>query len=188
MKPAAWFVLAFLALPSVITITACGGGGSSSASASAPITVSVSASSNSVQTGGTDSFTATELNDVSGRGVTWTVSCSASQCGTVSPTATPSGIATTYYAPTTPPASDVTITVKATSVADGSKSGSSSITFSAITVSVSQATAIVQAGQTLLISGTANNDPSGQGVKWSISPTSGAGTLSECPSLENQDS
>src|SRR5207253_3826948 len=46
-----------------------------------------------------------------------------------------------------------------TSVADGSKSGSSSITFSAITVSVSQATAIVQAGQTLLISGTANNDP-----------------------------
>ena len=178
MKPAACFGLALVSLALVIAITACGGGGSSSVSASSPITVSVSASSNSVQAGGTDSFTATELNDVSGRGVTWTVSCSASQCGTVSPTATPSGIATTYYAPTTPPASDVTITVKATSVADGSKSGSSSITFSAITVSVSQATAIVQAGQTLLISGTANNDPSGQGVKWSISPTSGAGTLS----------
>src|SRR5947207_14219198 len=99
MKTAAWFVLAVLALAAVITITACGGGGSSSVSASSPIIVSVSASSNSVQTGGSDSFTATELNDASGRGVTWTVSCSAPQCGTVSPTATPSGIATTYNAP-----------------------------------------------------------------------------------------
>ncbi len=178
MKTAAWFVLAFLALASVVTITACGGGGSSSVSASSPITVSVSASSNSVQAGGTDSFTATELNDASGKGVTWTVSCTASQCGTVSPTATASGVATTYTAPSAPPASDVTITVKATSVADGSKSGSASITFSAITVSVSQTTAVVQAGQTLQISGSANNDPSGQGVSWSISPTSGAGTLS----------
>jgi dienelactone hydrolase len=182
MKTAAWFVLAVLALASVITITACGGGGSSSVSASSPIMVSVSASSNSVQAGGSDSFTATELNDASGRGVTWTVSCSAPQCGTVSPTATPSGTATTYFAPTTPPASDITITVKATSVADGSKSGSASITFSAITVSVSQTTAIVQAGQTLLISGSANNDPSGQGVSWSISPTSGAGSLSNANS------
>src|SRR6266566_2798647 len=182
MKPAAWFVLAFLALASVVTITACGGGGSSSVSASSPITVSVSASSNSVQAGGTDSFTATELNDASGKGVTWTVSCTASQCGTVSPTATASGVATTYTAPSVPPASDVTVTVKATSVADGSKSGSASITLSAITVSVSQATATVQAGQTLLISGSVNNDPSGQGVKWSISPTSGAGTLSNANS------
>ena len=162
MKPAAWFVLALLALASVITITACGGGGSSSVSASSPITVSVSATSDSVQAGGTDSFTATELNDTSGKGVTWAVSCGASQCGTVFPTATASGVATTYTAPSAPPASDVTITVKATSVADGSKSGSSTITFSAITVSVSQATAIVQAGQTLQISGSANNDPSGQ--------------------------
>src|SRR6266576_2560061 len=178
MKTAAWFVLAVLALAAVVTITACGGGGSSSVSASSPIMVSVSASSNSVQAGGSDSFTATELNDASGRGVTWTVSCSASQCGTVSPTATASGVATTYNAPTAPPASDLTITVKATSVADGSKSGSATITLSAITVSVSQATAIVQAGQSLLLSGSVNNDPSGQGVSWSISPTSGAGTLS----------
>jgi len=184
MKTAAWFVLAVLALASVITITACGGGGSSSVSASSPIMVSVSASSNSVQAGGSDSFTATELNDASGKGVTWTVSCSASQCGNVSPTATPSGVATTYFAPTTPPASDATITVKATSVADGSKSGSATITFSAITVSVSQTTAIVQAGQTLLISGSANNDPSGQGVSWSISPTSGAGSLSNANSSD----
>ncbi len=113
MKPAAWFGLALVSLALVIAITACGGGGSSSVSASSPITVSVSASSNSVQAGGTDSFTATELNDASGKGVTWTVSCTASQCGTVSPTATASGVATTYTAPSVPPASDVTVTVKA---------------------------------------------------------------------------
>src|SRR6266566_5081763 len=186
MKPAAWFVLAFLALASVVTITACGGGGSSSVSASSPITVSVSASSNSVQAGGTDSFTATELNDASGKGVTWTVSCTASQCGTVSPTATASGVATTYTAPSAPPASDVTIAVKATSVADGSKSGSASITFPSVTVSVTaSANSVIAGGTVPNIVAIVGHDPSNKGVTWNVSCSPapcGSVTLTATPS------
>jgi dienelactone hydrolase len=178
MKRTASFALALLGFTSVTIIAGCGGGSGSPAITAPPLTVSVSADSTSVPAGGQANFTATVSNDPSGKGVTWTVSCSASSCGSVSSNKTPSATATTYTAPSAPPPSDLTVTVKATSVADTSKSGSATITVVAITVSVSPTTATVQAGGVVPINANANNDPSGLGVTWTISPASGAGTLS----------
>ena len=176
MRRATSVVLPILVFTSVIIALGCSGG-NSFVPPPPVISVSVSGSSPNVPAGGTASFTANVTNDTSSRGVTWTVSCSASQCGSVSPTSTQSGVSTTYTAPTVPPPSDTTITVKATSIADTSRSNSATITFSAVTVATSLTSASVQAGNSLNISASVNNDLSGQGVTWSISPSSGVGTL-----------
>src|SRR5689334_37617 len=176
MNRATSVLLTILLFTSVITAPGCSGGNSMVQPPPA-ISVSVSAGSPNVPAGGTAPFTATVTNDLSSMGVTWSVSCSVAQCGTVSPTSTLSGNSTTYTAPPTPPPSDMLITLKATSVADTSKSNSATITFSAVSVSVSLTSASVQAGNSVDISASVNNDLSGQGVTWSISPPSGVGTL-----------
>src|SRR5262249_60229101 len=63
-------------------------------------TVSVTPNSATVSAGGTAPFTATVTNDASHGGVAWTVTCDIPPCGSVSPTSTASGAATTYTAPT----------------------------------------------------------------------------------------
>jgi predicted dienelactone hydrolase len=176
MNRATSVLLTTLLFTSVILTLGCGGG-NSMVSPPPVISVSVAAGSPNVPAGGTASFTATVNNDTSSRGVTWSVTCPVSQCGSVSPASTLSGNSTTYTAPAAPPPSDMTITVKATSVADTSKSNSATITLSAVSVSVSLTSASVQAGNSVDITASVNNDLSGQGVTWSISPASGLGTL-----------
>jgi hypothetical protein len=71
-------------------------------------------------------LTAAVSHDATNGGVSWTVSCAAAECGSVAPTTTPSGAATTY----TPPAAiagDIRVTIKATSVADKSKAGAATL-------------------------------------------------------------
>ena len=177
MNRSAYGLLTILVFISLATIVACSGPASVMGPPPPVISVSVSAGSPTVPAGGTASFIATVSGDSSNSGVTWSASCSASQCGSFSPPSTPSGTATLYTAPNTPPPSDMTITVKATSVHDGSKSNSATITFSAVSVSISPASASLQAGNSLPVSATVNNDLSGKGVSWSISPASGVGTL-----------
>lgn len=135
------------------------------------ISVFVSAGTTTVQAGATTQITATVTNDSANKGVTWTVSCSPAPCGTVAPTATASGAATTYTAPTTPPSGGLTVTIAATSVADTSKSASATITVTvpAITVDVEPPAATVEAGSTAQFTATVANDPSNKGVTWSVS-------------------
>ena len=158
-----------------VTITATSvANTSASASATiivpAAIAVSVSPSTAMVQASATAKFTATVTNDPANKGVTWTVSCSAAPCGTVSPTATASGAATTYTAPATPPANNLTVTITATSVANTSASASATITVpAAIAVSVSPSTATVQPGATAKFTATVTNDPANKGVTWTVS-------------------
>jgi dienelactone hydrolase len=178
MIRAASVLLTLLGIASIATFTACSGSSAETSSARV-ITVSVTADSASVPAGSTASVTATVGQDSANRGVSWKVSCSSAQCGTVSPGTTSSGSSTTYTAPTVPPANDIIVTVTATSVADTAKSNSATITVPALTVSASPATAAVQAGVSLPITAAVNNDISGQGVSWSISPASGLGTLSD---------
>ena len=116
-------VLSILVLAGSV-LSGCGGSGSKS---SAPISVSVSASKAAVDQGQSVSVTATLTNDTSNQGVTWSVSCSASACGSVSPQTTTSGVATTFTAPVGA-ASD---TITATSVADSTKTGTAAITVNA---------------------------------------------------------
>lgn len=66
-------------------------------------------------------------DDAQNAGVNWTVTCGSSSCGSFSPTSTASAVATTYTAPAAIPAGN-TVTVKATSVTDATKSASATIT------------------------------------------------------------
>lgn len=142
---------------------------SASATISVPaIVVTVSPPGVTLQPGGTQQFTATVSNDPSSKGVTWTVSCSAAACGTVSPTATASGAATTYTAPSTTSLSGLTVTLTATSVTDTSKSASATITVPGVTVSVMPSSASLQAGATQQFTATVSNDPTNSGVTWTL--------------------
>ena len=105
-------------------LTACGSGASNVGPLAPAINVSVSPAIAAVQTASTARLTATVANDAGNRGVTWTVSCSATQCGTIAPVTTLSGAPATYTAPATSPSS---ITVTATSVTDNSKAASSEL-------------------------------------------------------------
>jgi dienelactone hydrolase len=162
-----------------VTLIAVGNYGCGSTPPPHPISVSVSPTSATVQAGATVQLTTTLLYDFDGKGVTWTVSCSATSCGGVSPSATGAGTATTYTAPSTPPASGLSVTVKATSVADQMASASATITVPGNTVSVVPATATVEAGATAKFTATVGNDPSNTGVTWTVSCSSApCGTVS----------
>ena len=154
-------------------------GGDSSASPPPPaITVSVAPATSTVPAGTTQALTATLQNDSSQRGVTWAIS-PASGAGTLS-NATSTSV--TYTAPASAPPSDMTVTITATSVADPTRSAAASVTVPALSVAVDPSTATVDAGGTQTLTATVQGDPAGKGVTWSISPTSGAGTLSNATS------
>ena len=157
-------------------LESCGGGGGGGSQSR--IVVSVSADRTSVAAGDTASVTATLQNDGAHGGVTWTVTCTEEPCGSISPAASASGVPTTYTAPPNAPASDLTITIRATSVSDSARSGSTTISLSSIFVSVDPPSAMVDAGTTQAISATVENDVAHKGVTWAIAPESGAGTLS----------
>jgi len=156
-----------VAIPFLALIAAsnsgCGGG-----SSAPPISVSVSPISVTVQSGTTAQFTASVLNDTAGKGVTWTVSCSAAPCGSVSPTSTLSGVSTTYTPPVSPPASNLNVTITAASVAVQSATASATISVAAISVVTTPTTATVQVGGTADFSAQVNNDGANAGVTWTV--------------------
>jgi len=100
------------------------------AGCAAGVAIFIAPISVTVPTSGAVPFTATVSNDSSNKGVTWTLSqggvaCSPG-CGTISPTSTASGAATTYTAPAAVP-SPATVIVTATSAADPAKSASATV-------------------------------------------------------------
>jgi hypothetical protein len=99
-------------------------------SPTAPISVTLNSPPASVAATATASLSATVSNDSANQGVTWSVTCASSQCGTFTPPTTLSGAATSYTAPAVPP-TPATVTVTATSIADTAKSASASITITA---------------------------------------------------------
>jgi hypothetical protein len=119
------FALVSLAL----SLAACGGGGGGSNSPAISVAF-VSEPPSSMSVSGTASIAATVGNDPAGRGVTWSVKCQSSQCGSFSVTSTASGVATTYTAPATVP-NPATVTLMATSASNGSVSAASTLTITA---------------------------------------------------------
>jgi hypothetical protein len=130
----------------------------------------------------TQAFTATVTNDPNNAGVTWSVSCSATSCGTVSPSSSASGGSVTYTAPPVPPA-DLTVLVMATSVTNTANSTQASVTVPAIVVSaILPASGIVPITGTPQFTASVSNDPTTQGLNWTLtqsgSPCSpGCGTM-----------
>jgi hypothetical protein len=146
--------------------------------AAAPISVTLSLTTANVTVNGTQAFTATVGNDSANKGVTWTVTgtgCSGPACGTVSPTTSASGSAVTYTAPGSVP-TPATLTLKATSVADGTKSASATITVTAasggtVAVTLTPKRGGIAVSQALNFTATVANDTGNQGVTWSVTGT-----------------
>ena len=83
-----------------------------------------------VPIGNGQNFIATLQNDAQNKGVTWVLlgaSCTENVCGTLSASSSLSGAAIVYTAPLLPP-NPATIILKATSVADATKSANAIIT------------------------------------------------------------
>lgn len=167
------------------------------------ITISISSTSPSVESGGTQQFTATVSNDSSNGGVTWTLvygyrpcvfghcpiqyqSCTV--CGMLSPASTASGAPTSYTAPAhfVPPHPPVGFFVgvylQATSVTDTTALSLASVTILPITVSVSPTPVSVALNAKQQLTATVANDGTNTGVTWSltqngVSCSPGCGTI-----------
>jgi hypothetical protein len=104
----------------VLGLAACGGGGGGGATE--PITIAfASPPPASLSLTDTASLTAVVANDPAQAGVAWTLSCAASDCGSLNPASTASGTATVYTPPAALP-SPASVNIVATSVTDGTKS------------------------------------------------------------------
>jgi len=168
-----------------VALTACGGDGTNSAPSAPkiPETLSVSADPTSIEPAATAQVTATIANDANNRGVTWTVSCSSAPCGTVSPTTSGSGVATTYTAPATRPATDMVVSIIATSVSDPTVNASAKVTVvGGMTVTISSTSdnwVQVLPGTTKDYIATVENDSANAGVNWTLTcATPPCGTVS----------
>jgi hypothetical protein len=171
-------IAAGLAILAALPLAGCGG---DSAPTPAPIqkqstiSVKISPTSATVQASLGQTFTSTVSGDVLSKGVTWTVSgagCAGNSCGTLSPTSSVSGETITYTAPSIV-ATALTVTVKATSVADGAKSSAATITvLPAPVVTVSPAIATVNTGGApQIFTAAVQNDSQDKGVTWTVSGT-----------------
>ena len=154
----------------VIMITGC----SSSGSPNPPEAISVALSPqppSSTNTGSTINLTAVVSNDSANAGVTWSVTCGSSQCGSFSTASTASGTATKFTAPTSAP-KPATVAITATSVTDSTKSASATITISApsapISVTLNSPPATLAATTSAALTATVANDSANAGVTWSV--------------------
>jgi len=165
------WAFALLGFASIIMIAGCGGSGGGGGVMQTPLNVSISVvqDASSVQAGGMAHITATVVGDPTNKGVTWTVSCSPAPCGSVSPGATGSGVATTYTAPSAPPVSDTTVTITATSLANASVSNLATVTVLGTAVTVTANPTTVPIGTTSQVTATVTSDPSNKGVTWTVS-------------------
>jgi len=131
-----------------------------------PISVTVAPATKSLDGGGTQQFTAT-VNATTNTAVTWSVTCTAggAACGNIST----SGL---YTAPAIVAAS-ATVTVKATSSADNTKSGTATVTLNPITVSVGPATATMTAASAAQLFTATVGATTNLAVTWSVTCTGG---------------
>ena len=154
-------VLLFLSI-----LPGCGGG------SAAPISVSVSPGTASLIAGATQQFTAS-VTGTSSTAVTWSVSgCTGTGCGTIDT----NGL---YTAPSLIP-SAATVNVVATLQSDTSKTGSAMVHQTSVSVSLSESSIDIGAGDshqfTVTVSGTSNT-----AVTWSLSTCS----LSACGTISS---
>lgn len=150
-----------------LLLLACGGGGGGGSQPAPVVTVTVSGPTTPLQAGATAQFTAT-VTGTSNTAVTWSVDpIGPVNVGTVS--------ATGLY---TAPAAAGTFTVRATSAADTSKSGSAQVTVlaPAIAVSISPAAPSTATGGSLQLSASVTGTTNGA-VTWDLPGGAATGTL-----------
>jgi hypothetical protein len=163
-----------------ITLAACGGGGSTPI----PPTTAISfgtAPPASLATGAKSNISAVVSNDSTNAGVSWSISCGSSACGSISPTTSASGASVTYTAPSSLSPASVTITAKA--VTDTTKSVSASVSITGpqpVSVSFASAPPTSLVVNTMVsVAATVANDSRNAGVSWSLNcGSSSCGSIS----------
>jgi len=166
------------AITLIALFSACGGE-SSPPPPPPDVRISLTSSASAILAGDAAQITAVVNNDPTNKGVSWKVDCASAPCGAVSPASTASGAATTYNAPSTPPAFDTQITITAKSIANPAISQATNLIVTGLTISVTPDSATVNAGSTAQFKATVGNDPGNQGVNWSVSCSAAScGTVS----------
>jgi hypothetical protein len=160
-----------------ITLAACGGGG---ANPNPPAAISISFGATppaSLAAGAKSNISAVVSDDSTNAGVSWSVSCSSSACGSITPTTSASGASVTYSAPSSAP-SPASVTIIAKAVADTTKSVSASATITGPQpTSVSFATApptSLVVNTSASVAAKVSSDTKNAGVSWSLSCGSSA--------------
>jgi hypothetical protein len=123
-------------------------------------------------------------NDATAAGVMWSLTCASADCGSLQSglpvaTETASSGQITYIAPVTIP-SGGTVKITATSIADPTKSASTTVTVAAISISVSPTAANVPVIESQTLTATVVYDAANAGVDWSIQP---CGTPGQCGTI-----
>jgi hypothetical protein len=145
----------------------------------APIVVTFSpAPPKSLPTNGNANITAIVTGDPQNLGVDW--SCApVNACGSFNTTHTTSGSAVSYTAPNTIP-SGGTVTVKASSTADSTKSASAVITITQGNITIffqPQPPPSVLINSNTFLTAIVLSDPTGAGVDWSCTPVGSCGSF-----------
>jgi hypothetical protein len=119
-----------LSLLAVVLVASFVSACSSGHKAAQPITVQLApAPPASLEVSTSTQLAAQLVNDTAAAGVDWSVTCTSSDCGSIAPTHTASGGATTYTAPATvPTGGSVTITAASTTDPTATASGTVTIT------------------------------------------------------------
>ena len=155
----------------VAVLSGCGALGSQPSSRA--ISVSFTPGLNppaSMNTSTTAVMAATVSNDPANLGVNWKVTCGSASCGAFSPTSTGSKGTTQFTAPPAIPNGN-TVTITATSVADGTKSVSATVSITqgaAISVTIVAPRASMNVNSTAPFTAVVTNDPQNAGVNWSV--------------------
>ena len=146
------------------------------------VTIAFTQAPQNLQAGSSEPVVAQVTGDSSGKGVTWSVTCSgSSNCGSISPMQTLSGSAATFTAPSTVPAGGQLITIIAASTADPSQQVTAVITVSpsaGIAISFTPALTPPTSMQTsgaANIAATITGDNTNAGVDWTATCTGNSG-------------
>ena len=169
------YLAPLLSTIAALALAACGGGGSTPP---APISISFGAAPPaSLATGVTSSISAVVNNDGTNAGISWSLSCSSSACGSISPVTSASRASVTYTAPNSVP-SPAGVTIIAKAVADTTKSVSATVNITGPQpISVSFAAAppsSLVVSKTASVAATVENDSKNAGLTWSLSCGSSA--------------
>ena len=134
--------------------------------------VLVSPTAASVQLGSSTTLTGTAFYDPGNLGLDWTISCSASPCGTITPH-TASGAPATFTAPATmPTGGSVSVTARSTAIAAHTATATVTL-LPAISVAFTGAVpATLTAGMPGTLAATVTNDIGSAGVDWSAACSS----------------
>jgi hypothetical protein len=146
------------------------------------VTIAFTQAPQNLQAGSSEPVVAQVTGDSSGKGVTWSVTCSgSSNCGSISPMQTLSGSAATFTAPSTVPAGGQMITIIAASTADPSQQITAVITVSpSAGIAISFAPGLtpptsMQTSGAANIAATVTGDNTNAGVDWTATCTGNSG-------------